>query len=556
MLGFWSSLKAQLKAGYHYDHGRLLAIRGVAWFPEISAQCTLQQSDDRKQTPYMCSWAYDLLQTERACVAMDFRRFHQCYGGLFGDRPARCKDGEQQCDGRSPENCQRFKGAIVKDQSAHDWKCQGHCKRLYWDRSSFLNVPGAKAVCLNATDDQYLRYCKASNRTLAISHVWIHGQGGRPDSTGFNACLHRRYADLAISLGCDSYWMDTPCIPTEKSLRTECIANINKIFAGSRVTLVCDRDVMSIDVSNMTIELRESILATILVCDWNIRAWTLLEAMRGRQNIHLLCKRNEVVPFRENLQMVHEIGRIDLVILLLTSEHLLPYDSEWEFELFGKPLATEQDLRDAQGFISVGEAAVLLSHRHATRDGDDIVIWSLLAHEEATKDPVEVWKSQLGESIETGFLLSSMPRIQGIKGLGWAPSCPTLRSLQATDGTSKKFYLAYDGLSTLTGDITPEGFRAKWHVYRFSPLPAECAALLTGLNELASQRLQNYGWGALLQPCGSPPYVPAQYRGNSEGPLLAICGSNDGRCWEWIDVYDWGTSKNLPEFKMEDLLLV
>ena len=26
------------------------------------------------------------------------------------------------------------------------------------------------------------------------------------------------------------------------------------------------------------------------------------------------------------------------------------------------------------GFVSLGEASILLSHRHATRDGDDIVI--------------------------------------------------------------------------------------------------------------------------------------------------------------------------------------
>lgn len=562
MLGFWIFLRAQLQTGYSYENNKLLTTHGVAWFPEMFAQCTVQQLDDRKKTPYMCGWAYDLLQTDRACVAMDFRRFHQCYGLLFGDRPARCKDAHQQCDGRSPEDCQRFKGAIVLDQSAHDWKCQMDCKRLYWDRFSFLNVSGAKAVCLDSTDDRYLRYRKASNKTLAISHVWSHGQGGRPDSTGFNACLQRRYADLARSFGCDSYWMDTPCIPTEKRLRSECIGHINQIFAESRVTLMCDRDLMSIDISNLTIGLRESILATVLVCDWNIRAWTLLEAMRGRRNIHLLCKSNEVISFKETLQIVHENGRIDLAILFLTSQHLLPHDSERDFELFDGmgSVATEEDLRIAQGFLSVGEAAVLLSHRHATRDGDDIVIWSLLAHEKAIKDPVQLWTSQLGAKVETGFLLSSMPRIQGTKGLGWAPCCPTLRPLQGkgTDGTAGKFYLAYEGMDTRSGVVTSEGLRARWLVHRFSPCPADCAALLPGLDDAASQRLQRYGCGALLQPCAlpGPANVPAQYRGNSQGPLYAICGSNDGRCWAWIGVYDWGTRDDKPDFKFQDLLLI
>ncbi len=204
------------------------------------------------------------------------------------------------------------------DQSAHDWKCQKDCKRLYWDRQSFVSFVGPKAVCIESTCDKKLRYRSASNQTLAISHVWSHGQGGRseyderhhdqgavPTVTGFNACLHRRYADLARYLGCDSYWMDTPCIPEEEPLRSECINNINWIFKNSKVTLLCDQDLMKADINALTMKRRESFLAALLVCDWNVRAWTLLEAMRGRNNIHLLCKRNHVICFKELLRTVH-----------------------------------------------------------------------------------------------------------------------------------------------------------------------------------------------------------------------------------------------------------
>ncbi|KAI9878617.1 MAG: hypothetical protein M1830_000384 [Pleopsidium flavum] len=491
---------------------------------------------------------------------MDFRRFHQCYGELFGDRPARCKDGQQQCDGRSPANCQRFKGATVLDQSAHDWKCEKDCKRLYWDRVSFLNVSGAKAVCLSSTDDRRLRYCKASNKTLAISHVWSHGQGGRPDTTGFNACLHNRYADLAIVFNCDSYWMDTPCIPSEKTLRSECIDNINKIFTESKVTLVCDRDIMSIDISNLTMSLREALLATVLVCDWNIRAWTLLEAMRGRHNIHLLCKRNEVICFRETLKVVHEEGRIDLAILFLTTQHLMPPPPPDDWELFpgGGSTATDEDRLMEKGFVSVGEAGILLSHRHASRDNDDIVIWSLLINEKAIKNAEQIWKNQLGAKINTGFLLSSTPRFQGHKGLSWAPCCPTLRLPPDADSTREKVYLAYEGEETRSGVITSEGLQAKWLVHRFPSLTADCTPRLPRIVEITSRYLQKYSWGALLRPCASPgPWnVPAPYRGNAQWPLLAICGSNDERGWEWRGVYEWGVSDPLPEFKWEELLLV
>lgn len=339
MLYYWELLEHQLRWGYDFKNNRSLAIKGLASIPELFDRHNLQQLALGKKTPYMCLWAYELLRNDRACVAMDLSRFHECYNNLFGDRPARCMDGKKQCEGRSSEACRRFTGTMTTNQSAHDLRYQKPCKRLYWDRQSFLSVDGPKAVCVNSTDDSILRYCTASKRTIAVFHVWSHGQGGRPDfdqegrydqrtlleSSGFNICLHRRYAELARSFDCDSYWMDTPCIPEEEPLRTECIHNINWIFTSSKVTLVCDRDLMKVDINALTMELRESILSILLVCDWNVRAWTLLEAMRGRNNIHLLCKGNQVICFKKLLRSVHQEGRIDIATLFLTSQHLIPH---------------------------------------------------------------------------------------------------------------------------------------------------------------------------------------------------------------------------------------
>lgn len=213
-----------------------------------------------------------------------------------------------------------------------------------------MSVVGTKAVCVNSTDDGNLRYCRASNQTIAISHVWSHGQGGRPDY-GFNVCLHRRYADLARSFDCDSYWMDTPCIPEEEPLRTECINNINWIFTNSKVMLVCDEDLMKVDTAALTMELRETILSILLVCDWNVRAWTLLEAMRGRNKIHLLCKGNQVISFEELLQSVNQEGRFDIGILFLTSQHLIPHLEPDDYEIFPEhgDLASDEDRRIQMG---------------------------------------------------------------------------------------------------------------------------------------------------------------------------------------------------------------
>lgn len=103
-----------------------------------------------------------------------------------------------------------------------------------------------------------------------MSHVWSHGQGGKPENTlvdgergGLNSCLHNRYTSIARKLGCDSYWMDTACIPEDHSLRAESIAKINGVFSDSKVTLVCDRDLEDIDISDLNLGLRESILATV-----------------------------------------------------------------------------------------------------------------------------------------------------------------------------------------------------------------------------------------------------------------------------------------------------
>lgn len=571
MLYYWQLLGNQLRLGYDFRSNRDLAIKGLASIPELFALYNLQQLEFGKKTPYMCRWAYELLRNDRACVAMDLTRLHECYNAFFGDRPARCMDGKNQCDGRSSEACRRFTGTMTTDQSAHDLRCQKPCKRLYWDRQSFLSVVGPKAVCVNSTDDVHLRYCRASNQTIAITHVWSHGQGGRPDF-GFNVCLHRRYADLARSLDCGSYWMDTPCIPEEEPLRTECIKNINWIFNNSKVTLVCDKDLMTIDIAALTMELRESILSILSVSDWNVRAWTLLEAMRGRNNIHLLYKDNQVVCFEELLRSVHQEGRIDIVILFLTSQHLIPHLKPDDYEIFPGHggLASDEDRRTQMGFISIGEGSILLSHRHASRKGDDILIWSLLVNEKAMKNVDQLWKSQLGIEIPTGFLISSTPRIQGSRGLGWAPCSPTVQpsSSLSSNLTSESVYLSYDGGDTGRGLMTVEGLQAKWLVHKFPTLTEDepvidpktnSTSIIARINELTAKHLKTYTWGALLQPCANrgPRSTPAQYRGNARGPLLAVYGSSDKRCWEWKGIYKWNTDDvALPEFKVEELLLV
>ena len=186
-------------------------------------------------------------------------------------------------------------GAKVIRQSAHECISKD-CKKLTWDEGSYCAFE-TPVVSIRDTSITQIKYTNLSDKTLSISHVWSHGQGGRPE-TGFNTCLHDRYVKVVKTLGCDSYWMDTPCIPTETVLRKKAIANINHIFMGSKATLICDWDLMRIDISLLrkapntgpAVRLVEGVLIALLVCDWNVRGWTFLEAIRGKKALYCCSK--------------------------------------------------------------------------------------------------------------------------------------------------------------------------------------------------------------------------------------------------------------------------
>jgi hypothetical protein len=168
--------------------------------------------------------------------------------------------------------------------------------------------------------------------------------------------------------------MDAACIPDDHGhLRAESISHINEVFRRSKMTLICDKNLMNIDIHNLTLELRETILTTLAVSDWNLRAWTMLEAFQGRHNIWLLCKDNRTVSFRETLEIVHRYGTVDIAILFATSGHLLPS---------ARMLAggSSRDRGPLFEPISDDEAEYLLKHRHASRPGDKDVIRRLLTH--------------------------------------------------------------------------------------------------------------------------------------------------------------------------------
>ena len=68
---------------------------------------------------------------------------------------------------------------------------------------------------------------------------------------------------------------------------------------------------------------------------------------------------------------------------------------------------------------------------------------------------------------------------------------------------------------------------------------------------LPGHRILNPSWqtaALLLETTGN--------RGETHGPLIAVCTSDDGERWQWNGVYEWSRSVLLPEFVTEEILLV
>lgn len=579
MIYFHTLLGFYLLMGFNDANEQALLLKGTSPSPDHTLQDISRDQVAKFKPQSMCGWAFELLRSNPVCLASDFRGMFSRYSNAFGDRTGRCiRNQASSCKGDDSAHCQRFKGMKIENQSAHDEQCQGHCDKLIWDEKSYRSVSGARAVTLDDNaDSRQLVYCQASAKTLAISHVWSHGQGGRPEEGyGFNRCLHRRYISIARSLNCDSYWMDTPCIPEDHQLRREAIMNINQVFDNSRATVICDRDLMNINATNLTIAVRELIVVTTLVCDWNIRAWTFLEAFRGRAKTFALCNGNMPISLRDTIDAVHREGYLDITQLLLTLPHLLP-------SFHAKEKGFTNGFPYSKGFLIPEVAGSLLSHRPASRPGDDIVIWSLLLQDEVCHDAESFWRSREGSGLATSFLMSSAPRLRK-RGLRWAPSSPMAEELRFPTSKTSTRILAFDGSDSDTGLISPEGFSAPWWFFDFvGPYPGsaklsnllnievnpEDTACRRNLSAIRRTYLKGCIWGALLRPINATTSRQStSYRGDSSKTIVAVCGTNlrvqfymvrkpedQTECWHWKGLYQWDMSEPLPKFTRAHVLL-
>ena len=575
MLYFYYVVGVQLWRGTTSTWSTLLAVRGVRRLIDLDARDYRGES-----APYLCNWAFELLRTSRTSLALDFRRLITLFDDHFKDRNGRCiKGSDLSCKGDLAESCQRFTSAEAKSQSAHADGCDGKCTKIRWSESTYRNCASPRAVVVDETHST-LHYAQASSKTMAITHVWSHGQGGRPED-GINICLHQRYCRLASSLGCETYWIDSACIPDDSQLRKEAIMKINDIFHDSKITLVSDQDLQSKAVKGLSTNALETLFSILLVCDWGVRAWTMLEAIRGNESIHILCAGDQTIRLTDLLRRIHHDGAVDLAVLMGSAQHLLPSS-------------------DARSARSVEETGYLLSQRHASRKSDEIVIWGLLSNFSAPKDAVQLWQGH--REVNTAFLVSSAPRTKGSKGYGWAPETPYTRpqqrSVELGDGLKQHYnvrFPSYDGRGSYVAIITPKGLWGKWLVQELdedaiSELCKSCqderssTLWLEENNNFedsdikffprpdfanACNILQTYSSDPdaqvrILRPLaadGNDSYSGGDRRGEDYTILIAICvcidpsGNKDGDEWRWQGVYEWMDDSNL-DWRPEEMMII
>jgi hypothetical protein len=578
MLHFNAIIARQLQYGSSSEWSDLLAIRGVDRLSQMID--SLGNSDYRGSdtTSYLCNWSLELLRRNRSSLCLDFRYLIRLFDNQFSGRTGRCIiDSDEPCPGDQPSSCQRFTSAETLAQSAHGDNCDGKCERIRWNETSYRQTQGSRAVFV-VDNTTRLEYCVASRDTLAVTHVWAHGQGGRPEE-GINHCLHDRYSKLARKFDCNSYWIDAACIPTDETLRKEAISNINSIFTNSKAVLLSDADIQSVDIREPSIEVLETVTSILLLCDWNVRAWTFLEATRANRSIQILCKHDATIPSLELLRRVLAEGSLELAVLIGGASHLLPA---------------------ADGVLgrTIEDSGYTLSLRHASRPGDDVVIWSLLHDSIHPSNIVELWGGQ--KEVRTGFLMSSAPRVK-LPCRSWAQSTPTIKPqirrvicTQIVQHYTVSYH-GYDGRGSLIGRITPSGLQAKWFFMDMDNMSVDNCRENYGhkspfvwsggeshfhdVGDQISDDDEIYDYPDVVLACevisallkrslvrlvrpvaadGKSVYSGGTNRGDIRLELVAICSSdNNGQSWLWEGVYQWAEDiAPTEEWGLEEMLLV
>jgi hypothetical protein len=275
-----------------------------------------------------------------------------------------------------------------------------------------------------------------------------------------------------------------------------------------------------------------------------------------------------VIQLYDIIRRVHRHGRMDISILLVNAQHILPAQLP-RSNNSGNVETWHQDR--AKGLVDVVEANFLLSHRHASREGDEVVIWSLLCRETPCYTAVEFWSVLQGErfpSLSTSYLMNNLPRIKEPlpclqRRLGWAPCRPNFPAAWDVR-SSKRYFIIPNSNQCGEGRVSKEGFSATWLMSEIKcqwtwGWLLKCAKQDTAEKEalaIIARYLRISARGALLQPCDELYDEPVVYRGSAEGHLLGIIGQDFFGRWHWKGVVNWPSGVALPHFVCKEITIV
>jgi len=446
-------LRLHLDHGFTYTVQRALRPRGLRIEDIVRSQRQVWETtyNDFPDIPgYMCRDALDLLRSDPSLVGVDYATLYFHFSQAFPDHSPR------------------------EEQTGHTINCSGGCPRLRRNEASYQSVTGAAAVSLAPVQKGCLNYCEASERTMAISQTWVDDPDNSDHLRGINACLHEKYYSLTLKLDCDSYWINIACLPTDWVFRKQAMELVNSVFEGSKLTLICDRDIMSLEApkdKETDISSMEKLLATVLVCEWNLGAWSLIAATKGAKNLHLLCKDDIPVSLQDVIQSIHRRGSIELSNLCLSSYYLLKPSVIWALSsiktLFWNDSPSGIFVNRRTRTMAVEEAGRLLSHRHTSHEKDRIHIWCLLTGVSPIDTVSEFWW-HISE-IRTGYILSTTSRVTGTPNFGWAPVSPDSRNAGKQVSFYRRQRFAWYAERSVIGRSDPtskprlRGLRAIWN---------------------------------------------------------------------------------------------
>lgn len=369
--------------------------------------------------------------------------------------------------------------------------------------------------------------------------------------------------------------------PDAKELRSKAILNINPVFYSSGCVLACDRVLMNVDATPpLSTATCERIVAGVLLSDWNIRAWTMLEALKGRSHVSVLCRNNRVVSFGAALQQVADHGRVGLAAFALLLQHMMPWQDEGAILLPVMRAVAPND-------IPLEVVGSWLSHRPASRPSDYLTIWSLCLSQERlrARSARVFWDQQT--TVCTGFLLSDSVRMRSppllraaglsrifrlarrndddddsetagskVRGRTWAPATPFAlpensggsESGGSTQPPTNAFHRPLASEATAMASVRSDGLWGPWHVSEHrvgglaASLRAAAAAVTRRPHDLAPEtarqlddvrrRLRVHAHHiALLAPVSEtvytrfdrPDVTPSASR---TGTLVAVCQSD------------------------------